>query len=252
MTDVAPIKEDGFDYAALDPAIATPLRQQAERIRRRLGKHTEDIIETGRDLLAVKEKLTHGTFVAWIESELKLPARTAQSFMSAARLADKNATVALFSPATVYRLAAKGTPDDIRDAIIARAEAGDVASDREVRDIIDEAAWRRRAEKEKAASQARRARRRQESAAAKARREQAEQEAKERERRNEEQANAAAELIAIALDPGAAGEVYGYLISSYDYEYTHRAMLLIDALAAALAPTAPADDGIPPASGEPA
>lgn len=236
MAEVATTTE-GFDYGTLDPAIATPLRQQAERIRRRLGRHTADIIETGRDLLAVKEKLDHGNFVAWIENDLKLPKRTAQAFMSAARLAEKSATVALFPPATVYRLAAKGTPEDIRDAFLARAESGDIPPDKEVKDAIKRAARLRWQQEEQAASQARRARRRQESAAAKAKREEQEREFEERERRSKEQADAAAKLIAKALDPGAASEIYRYLNSSYAHDFTLRTTLLVDALAAALAPT---------------
>jgi hypothetical protein len=63
-----------FDYD-VSPDLAAKLRAQAERIKERLRK---DIIETGRDLLAVKDDplVKHGLFIAWVESEVGItPAR---------------------------------------------------------------------------------------------------------------------------------------------------------------------------------
>lgn len=241
MTEVA-TTSDGFNYAALDPAIATPLRQQAERIRARLRKSTADIIETGRDLLAVKAKLDHGTFVAWVEKDLKLLARTAQLYMSAARLAAKNEIVSLFQPTTVYRLAAESMPDDIRAAILTRAEAGDVPSDKQVKDAIARAAKRRRKAERQAEEEQRRVKREQqeESAAAQAERERQRRETEENERRNE--ARAIARTIAGALDAPAAAKVHAYLTACCDWD---GAMLLLEAIAEALEPTAMfADTGL--------
>lgn len=138
ITTVTMTPPAAFDYNEFDSDTAMKLLQQAELIRARLRKHTEDIIETGRDLLAVKDKIDHGLFVRWIEIELKIAPRTAKAFMSAARMADetKSAMVALLPPATVYRLAAKSTPPEIRNQVLDRVARGDVPSDAEVAGII--------------------------------------------------------------------------------------------------------------------
>jgi hypothetical protein len=60
----------GFDYTPLDAKIAEQARSTADRIRERLTKTLEDLIEVGNDLLAVKEALDHGQFGAWLGPSL--------------------------------------------------------------------------------------------------------------------------------------------------------------------------------------
>lgn len=148
-----------FDYGAVHPALVENLRRQTDRILARMRKHVSDIIEMGRDLLAVKNNLDRGLFTEWVAIELKMEMRTAQRFMAAARLADevKSDTVSLLPPATVYRLAAKSTPPEIRDGVLRRAASGDVPSDKEVADILATAASERKEdERRKAREEARR------------------------------------------------------------------------------------------------
>lgn len=56
----------GFDYAALPVDAAITARAAAERIKLRLKRTVEDVIEIGRELTAVKEELPHGQFLPWI------------------------------------------------------------------------------------------------------------------------------------------------------------------------------------------
>lgn len=56
----------GFDYAALPVDSALTARAAAERIKLRLKRTVEDIIEIGRELKAVKDELPHGQFLPWI------------------------------------------------------------------------------------------------------------------------------------------------------------------------------------------
>lgn len=74
-----------FDYAALPPADVTEVRAAAERIRVRMRRTAQDMIDTGIDLLGAKERLPHGQFGHWIESEFGWSHRTANYMMSAAR-----------------------------------------------------------------------------------------------------------------------------------------------------------------------
>ncbi len=52
----------GFNYDLLETKLADKVRTAADRIRDRIKKTVEDIIEVGSDLLAVKEALPHGQY----------------------------------------------------------------------------------------------------------------------------------------------------------------------------------------------
>jgi hypothetical protein len=140
---------DPFDYSALDAETASNLRAQANRIRKRFGKATQDLIDIGCDLLAAKKNLLdHGEFIKWVESEVGIARRTAQAYMAIAKLTDeKGAAIALLPPTTAHRLAAKSTPSEVVSEVIAKAQSGDVLPDRRVSEMISEArSQKRRAE----------------------------------------------------------------------------------------------------------
>ena len=44
------------------------LRTRAERIRARIAKTVEDIIDAGRELLAVKSSISRDQFIKWVEA----------------------------------------------------------------------------------------------------------------------------------------------------------------------------------------
>jgi hypothetical protein len=71
-----------FSYDLLETKVAEKVRSSADRIRERVKKTVEDIIEVGNDLLAVKEALEHGQFGPWLKAEFGWSERTAQNVMS--------------------------------------------------------------------------------------------------------------------------------------------------------------------------
>ncbi|PWT92968.1 MAG: hypothetical protein C5B54_02615 [Acidobacteria bacterium] len=112
-----------FDYESVPSSVANFLKGQATRIRHYAGK---SIIQIGRDLAAAKRYLSHGQFLRWIESEVGIPARTAQAYMQAAQwAAGKCANVALLPLSVLYVLSAKNTPKDFADQVFKRVEAGE-------------------------------------------------------------------------------------------------------------------------------
>lgn len=137
--------EAEFDYGDLSKADAADLRKSAARIRNRAKSFVQSIIETGRDLIAAKEKLEHKLFTPWVEKELGLHIRSAQRFMAAAQWAeDKSDTVSLLSPSTIYLLAAKSAPQDAVNAIVAKAEAGELVPESVAKKMLDDAVEHRR------------------------------------------------------------------------------------------------------------
>ncbi len=141
MTTALTLILDSFDYSAFDADTASNLRAQASRIRKRIGKATQDLIDIGRDLLAAKKNLVdHGAFIQWVESEVGIVRRTAQAYMALAKLADdKGAAIALLPPTTAHRLAAKSAPPAIVSEVVAKALSGEVLPDRTVAEMISAA-----------------------------------------------------------------------------------------------------------------
>jgi flagellar biosynthesis GTPase FlhF len=135
-----------FDYGELVPPIANQVKAAAERIRSGLLK---SIIETGKDLILVKQKLEHGQFGPWLEAEFGWTERTAENYMNVARkFAEKPEIVAIFPPTALYELAAKSTPDAIRDEIVNEAKAGNVLPVRAIKSRIADARSAERQERE--------------------------------------------------------------------------------------------------------
>jgi hypothetical protein len=75
-----------FDYSIVLSETAVKLQARGERIKMPMQKTTEDIIEIGRDLLAVKEHLGHGQFVLWVETGVGILRRSAQNYMRTDRV----------------------------------------------------------------------------------------------------------------------------------------------------------------------
>jgi hypothetical protein len=138
VTTALAVIPDPFDYSAFDVDTASNLRAQANRIRRHIGKATQDLIDIGRDLLAAKKNLLdHGAFIKWVETEVGIVRRTAQAYMALAKLADNNgAAIALLPPTTAHRVAAKSAPPEIVSEVVAKAATGAVLPDRTVAEMI--------------------------------------------------------------------------------------------------------------------
>ena len=123
-----------FDYSLVTASLARFLRGQAERIRRQCASST---LQIGRALLEAKRHLSHGAFLQWIESEVCIPARTAQAYMRVASWSvGKGAAVAHLSPSVLYMLSASNTPNDFVTDVLNRAEAGEYISPSAMREEL--------------------------------------------------------------------------------------------------------------------
>jgi len=120
-----------FDYSDLSSSVAAFLRGQAERIRRQASS---SVINIGKDLIEAKRYLSHGAFIALVEGEVGIPARTAQAYMRVAKWAPaKNAKIAHLPLSLLYLLAASSTPEAFATDILKRFEAGERISVQAIR-----------------------------------------------------------------------------------------------------------------------
>ncbi|MBF0188589.1 MAG: DUF3102 domain-containing protein [Magnetococcales bacterium] len=106
-----------------------------ERIKLRMKRSAEDIIEIGRDLTLVKEQLDHGEFTHWLQTEFDMAVRTAQRFISvSAKFGQKRHNV-VFRPTVLYELAASTTPQSVIDYAEEKADAGKTVSVKEIKEL---------------------------------------------------------------------------------------------------------------------
>ena len=99
---------------------------------------TTAAVEIGRHLVEAKTKAGHGHFGQWLLREFNWSDRTARNFMHVYKLSLNNGNVSdLKLPMReLYLLAAPSTPEEAREEIIQRAEAGEQVSGAEVREVI--------------------------------------------------------------------------------------------------------------------
>jgi hypothetical protein len=137
----------GFDYSPLAPTMAKQVRESADRLRDKVKRTIEDIIEVGNDLRAVKDALPHGQFSPWLKTEFGWGERMAENFMSVAeRFGAKTEIIAdlTIQPTAAYLLAAPSVLDEARQVAIELAEAGEKITTSVAKEIVAEARKKKR------------------------------------------------------------------------------------------------------------
>src|SRR5581483_6392265 len=79
-----PARSRGFNYSVLRTEAAEKVRAATDRIRERVRRTLEDILQIGSNLLKVKGVLGHGLFSKWLQAEFGWSERSAENFMSVA------------------------------------------------------------------------------------------------------------------------------------------------------------------------
>jgi Protein of unknown function (DUF3102) len=130
--------------AAELPAPASVLTEHADAIRTLGRRVIADAIEIGARLTECKRICGHGGWLLWLDREFGWTEMTATRFINLYEMSKSNKLLDLDLPLSgLYLLAAPSTPPEARDAIIARAEAGEKMSVVEVTEKIAEAKGRR-------------------------------------------------------------------------------------------------------------
>ncbi len=121
-------------HSDLPAPVIAEIEAATARIKDRMARTVADIIEIGGDLALAKERLGHGNFLAWLDTEFRMSDQTARNFMNVAKRFSKSKTVLdlPMTQAALYLLAAPSTDDDVVDAALAKAEAGEKVGKPEV------------------------------------------------------------------------------------------------------------------------
>ncbi len=109
---------------------------RAERIRLRMKRTAEDIVEIGRELTEAKAELGHGNFDNWIKQEFEMSKPTALRFMRVyENFGSKNVNLTHLSVSALYLLAESSTPEPVVQEVIARTEQGETLTVAQVKSL---------------------------------------------------------------------------------------------------------------------
>ena len=107
-----------FDYSTLDDNTRAFVAGQANAIRALEKRMVKDIIDMGKALSDVHERLPHGTFGGWLKHEFDWGKTTAHRFMNVYKLSLKRPNLEQTGKSVLYLLASPSTPEVAIDDIL--------------------------------------------------------------------------------------------------------------------------------------
>lgn len=127
-------------YRGLDPSDERWLREQTGRIEAIFGRTVADMVDAGRIIAGVKERLGHGHFLTWVAAALPFSAATALRMVQVAEVfGDQIRHADEFDPTALYLLAQPGTPPEARELALRLAGEGRRITAAVARGVIREA-----------------------------------------------------------------------------------------------------------------
>jgi len=138
VTRFTPVRAAARRYAAL---LASPsLAEHAEAIRA-LGKRVAaEAIEIGRRLVICRDDpaMKHGMWSEWLKAQFNWERSTAENFIHIYEASAKNGKFPILGVplSALYLLAAPKTPDEAREEVIRRVEAGEKMSLAKITEVV--------------------------------------------------------------------------------------------------------------------
>jgi len=113
-----------YDYSGWNPDAAAAARAAADMIRANMKNAVASMIEAGKCLRAVRDRLPHGQWQPWLHAEFALSDRMARHFMSVAEVFDgKTEIISVLNPTAAMKLA--DAPKKARTEVIRRLQKGE-------------------------------------------------------------------------------------------------------------------------------
>jgi hypothetical protein len=125
-----------FDYTVLPADLSKAMRLAAARVQQ---LHRAAVIEVGRELIAIKDRLEHGQFLKWVTRECQMSVRGAQRAMQAAEMITKNDKLSYLPPDGLLAIASCTAPEDALAVVLQRIEKGERPSAVEIKRYLKNA-----------------------------------------------------------------------------------------------------------------
>jgi Protein of unknown function (DUF3102) len=127
----------GFNYEAIESSLRRPTQQDATAIRDLTKRTGANIIEIGKRLLDVRQRLGKAQFGAWLRAELQWPQSTASKYMTAAeRFGDIGDCLEQFQPHALFELSYQRVPVAAVERSIAKARSGEPITRRVAQELV--------------------------------------------------------------------------------------------------------------------
>jgi len=140
-----------FDYGTLDHDTRSFLQTKTAEIRILVKQTAQGVIDIGQRLLEVRDRLEHGQFLHWIETEFGWKKSTAYNLINVASNFQQVGNFD-FSPKVLYLLAAPSVPEEARQEALSLAESGERITHQKAQEIIAKHKAEAEAAKREAAS----------------------------------------------------------------------------------------------------
>lgn len=128
-----------FDYTSLDEPTRRFVVDRTETVHNMARTTATAIVQIGKALAEVKEKLGHGKFLDWIEKEFAWSQPTAWRFMNVyEQFKLSNLNNLSIDVSALYQIAAPSTPEPVRRHLIARAENGERITHQGMRALVQQ------------------------------------------------------------------------------------------------------------------
>jgi len=132
------MQQSGFDYSQLDEASGYLAQRIAVRIRERNVSMAQYYIDNGKDLLAVKGRLSPYTWTEWLRAEFNWAPSVARSMVRIAELyGDLQLGESRVAASALRLLSHYDVPDTIRAAVVDQIKLGTIVSERDVLTYVE-------------------------------------------------------------------------------------------------------------------
>ena len=126
-----------FSYDELDNETRFLVGQRTSEIKNLIHRSAQDVFDIGQKLIEVKEKLDHGRFLIWLNTEFNWSKSAAQRFMQVARQFKRgNFTDLNIASSALYLLASSNTSVVARQEALERATQGEIINYSAAKSII--------------------------------------------------------------------------------------------------------------------
>lgn len=128
-----------YDYSQLPDQHRLHVQSAAAQIKLQFKRAQNSILEIGKQLTAVKERLDHGQFGDWLHAEFSLTDRSAQRYMQAfATFGQRPDSAHLLTSSALMLLSGDTIPEEARQEAEQKAkETGKSPTKTEVKEIIE-------------------------------------------------------------------------------------------------------------------
>jgi hypothetical protein len=133
--------DPGADPVPPSGALTHDLGEEVDNIavavRGRLTRVRQEVVAIGRDLHRAKAMLKRGQWLPWLSAEFGMTARTAENYMNVAdRFGEKFESLSNLRLETAYKLAARSTPDEVINKVMALAASQEGLKDADAAELM--------------------------------------------------------------------------------------------------------------------